>query len=56
MPIDKRRRLVLKAHGGDKLASARGLLALANVTKDTETKRKADADAKYFFKEYAKKK
>ena len=56
MPMDKRRRLVLKAHGRDYLASARGLQALANVTKDSETKQKAKADAKYFYNEYAKRK
>ena len=54
MPMEKRRKLVLKAHGGNKLASARGLLALSNVTKDSETKRKAKSDANFFFKEYAR--
>jgi hypothetical protein len=46
---DYRRRLALKAHGGDYLSTARGLQALANVTKDKATERAARADAKYFF-------
>ena len=32
-----------------RLSAGRALLALANVTRDAETKRKARADAKYFF-------
>jgi len=45
----ERRFLVLKAHKGDVLASARSMQALSNVTTDRETKRKARADALYFF-------
>jgi len=45
MPMAKRRGLVLKAHGGDYLATARALQALANVTTDRETKKKAKAEA-----------
>ena len=37
----KRRKLVLKASKGDKLANGRGMIALANVTTDKETKQKA---------------
>ena len=57
-PMAKRRRLVLKAHGRDLLASARGLQALANVQKriNPEVSRKARADALYFFKKYEKSK
>lgn len=51
MPMAKRRRLALKGHKGDELATARGLLALSNVQKriNPEVSRKARADADYFF-------
>ena len=52
MPVGKRRREVLSAHGGDSLAAARGLQQLANVTVDRDTKVEARKDALYFFKEY----
>jgi len=52
MPTMKRRRLVLRAHKGDELASGRAMQALANVTTDRETKVRAGADASYFFREY----
>jgi len=45
---------MVRAHGGDLLASARALQALANVTTDRETKQKAQADAKLLFRKYAK--
>ena len=51
-PAAARRSLVLKAHGGDYLASARAKQALANVTRDPETERKSQADAEYFFRKY----
>lgn len=47
-----RRAKVLKAHKGDELASARSMQALANVTTDRETARKAGADADYFYRKY----
>ncbi len=49
MPVEARRRRVLRAHKGDTLSSARGMQALANVTTDRETKSRARADALYFF-------
>lgn len=49
-----RRRLALKAHGGDYLATARALQALSNVTTDRETKQKAYADARYFFAKHSR--
>ena len=49
-----RRRNALKAHGGDKLATARGLQSLSNVTTDKTTKRLSRADARYFFDLYRK--
>ena len=49
MSVEERRANALKAHKGDKLATARALQALANVTTDTETARLAKADADYFF-------
>jgi hypothetical protein len=44
-----RRANSLKAHGADKLATARALQALANVTTDKETAKLAKMDADYFF-------
>jgi hypothetical protein len=55
-PAEKRRRIMIRAHDGDILAAARACQALANVTKDPETKRKARADAKYLFELYRKQK
>jgi len=49
-PKAKRRALALEAHEGDRLATARGLMALANITEDEETKVKAGVDARYFYK------
>jgi hypothetical protein len=53
-PINTRRRNALRAHGGDKLATARALQALANVTTDSATRRLAQADARYFYSQYRK--
>lgn len=47
--ITYRRRLALKAHGNDYLATGRALQALANITQDSATERKAKQDANYFF-------
>ena len=54
MPMAERRRLVLRAHKGDELASARSMQALSNVTTDRETKRAARADALFFYKVHRK--
>lgn len=56
MPMDKRRRLMLRAHGGDYLASGRAMTALANVQKriNPEVAKKAHADAEYFYKIHEK--
>ena len=51
-PAKKRRRTMIRAHNGDILAAARACQALANVTRDPETKRKAKADADYLFRLY----
>lgn len=56
MPQAKRRRIALKSRRGDTLATARALQSLANVTKDSETARKATSDAQYFYAQYRKKK
>ncbi len=48
-----RRRLV-KAKHKTYLSSARSMQALANVSKDSATKRMASADAKYFYKLHEK--
>lgn len=47
--IEIRRKKALKAHGGDLLATARSLTALSNVTKDAQTRIKAQSDAKHFY-------
>ena len=44
-----RRGKVLKAHKGDELASARSMQALANVSTDRDTAKKASEDADYFY-------
>lgn len=46
----ERIRVALKARRGNVLATARALNALANVTTDSETKRKARVDASYLYK------
>ena len=45
----RRRYLMLKAHGGDNLSSARAMQALSNVTNDKKTRIEAARDARYFF-------
>lgn len=55
-PASVRRSKTLKAHGGNLLSAARGKQALANVTKDEETRTLALADAKYFFEKHKKEK
>jgi len=53
----KRRRInALKSRHGDYLATGRALLALANITKDSETRRKAKSDSEYFFRKYRERK
>ena len=49
---ETRRSHALKAHSGDKLATARSLQALANVTTDKKTAELAKKDADYFFKKH----
>ena len=51
----KRRREALKHRHGDLLSTARALMALSNVTQDSETARKAKADAHYFYALHRKK-
>ena len=51
-PQSTRLSRAVRAHKGDKLAAARGLQALSNVTTDPKTKRLADADAKILFKRH----
>ena len=50
MPQRDRIRTALNARNGNVLAAARALNALANVTSDPDTKRKARADASYLYK------
>ena len=45
----KRRTAALSSRRGNYLATARALLALANVTRDVQTAKAARSDAKYFF-------
>ena len=56
MPAKERRSLLLKAHKGSLLAAARSKQALANVTKDEETRVLALKDAEYFFSLHRKEK
>jgi len=53
---EKRIAIALKHRNGNLLKTARALQALSNVTKDSETKRKAAADAKVLFARNRKKK
>lgn len=48
----QRRRSALKSRKGKLLPTARALMALANVTTDKTTEKKARADALYFFALY----
>lgn len=52
MPKTERRDMVLKAHKGDELASAKAMQALANVTTDRETQSAARGDALYFYSQH----
>lgn len=54
MSASERRRVSLRAHKGDKLATARALQVLANVTTDVPTRRAAHADAMYFYSQHNK--
>jgi hypothetical protein len=58
MPADARRAVAIRAHKGMILATARSLMALANVQSNInpEVSRKARADADYFFRLYNKRK
>ncbi len=56
LPADIRRALMLKAHGGDELAAARACQALANVTRDKETRELAARDADELFKMHERRK
>ena len=51
-PARTRRAKALRSHGGDTLATARALQALANVTTDRKTRELASADARYFFRRH----
>jgi len=54
LPEAERREAMLQAHKGDVRAAGRAMIALANVTNDLETSRKARDDAKYFFRQLKK--
>ena len=51
-----RRKNALKAHKGDYLATARALLQVSNITKDSQTKSKSKTDANHFFALHKKQK
>lgn len=51
----RRRRNALNSRHGNLLKTARALMALSNVTQDRETKRKAKADALYFYSKHNRK-
>lgn len=48
----KRRRAALASRRGNYLKTARALQSLANVTTDPTTKRRARADALYFYRKH----
>ena len=50
--MEARRKAAINSKKGNYLSAARSLQALANVTKDSATKRAAQADAKYFYKKH----
>lgn len=52
MPPKKRRRMMLQAHHGDELTSARAMQALSNVTTDQQTRVTAQSDADFFFRKH----
>jgi hypothetical protein len=56
LPQKERLELAVSGHGGDLLAAARGLRALANCTQDKKTRHKAASDATVLFKRYAREK
>ncbi len=47
-----RRRNALNSRHGSLLKTARALMALSNVTRDSETKQKAKSDALYFYRKH----
>jgi len=51
----KRRAIALRNRDGDYLKAARALQALANISQDKETARKAESDASYMFAQHKKK-
>lgn len=53
-PATTRRRRAIIAHNRNRLAAARALQALSNVTTDPVTKKLAAQDAKYIFEMYHK--
>ena len=56
MQTEERRRLVLRAHGYDYLASGRAMQQLSNISTDARTTLLAGRDARYFFREHKKRK
>jgi hypothetical protein len=55
-PAEVRRRKMLAAHKHDKLATARSLQALSNITQDDKTKELAAQDSRYFYRLHKPKK
>lgn len=47
-----RRKVLVEAHNGDVLAAARSIQALGNVSKDLDTRRKAQRDAEVLYTRY----
>jgi len=48
----KRRRAALTSRRGNYLKAARALQSLSNISQDSDTARKARADALYFFRKH----
>lgn len=56
LPMEQRRRIVLRNHKGNYLKSAQSMDYLAKGTMDKRTRELASSDREYFFKEFRKKK
>jgi len=49
LPQKRRLAIAVKSRSGDTLAAGRALQAMANVTRDTQTRQRASEDAKILF-------
>lgn len=54
LPMEQRRRIVLRNHKGSYLKSGQAMDYLAKGTQDKRTRELASADREYFFREHRK--